>query len=120
MTAIELLEVGERAVAQGLSFTMLVIPRGRRGRRRYGCHRVRIMGGAAPVFGRWLGEAEQARIIVSVEVAAIRRWFVAHLSEIEGHAVGLMERGDHDAASAALADYVAVRDRLANLQPLPI
>lgn len=108
MTPLELLEHCTREVPGigAQTFSVLVVPRKHRG------ERARILNGRPSVFGRVVGGCEKG-LMVSVANADLRKWFVAHLSSIEGAALAAAERCDWGEADHMMAQYVAIRDRLA-------
>lgn len=107
MMPLELLELCEKQLAEhSLEFLVLTVPY-----RRHLKRRIRLLPGVlAEVVG---SDPVHRRMMCSVKIADVRRYFVKHLSALEGHAVRLAEDGNHEEAARWFAQYEAIRDRLA-------
>lgn len=102
MMPLELLDICEQKSADDHNFIVLTIPYRRHKRR------VRLFPGVlAEVVG-----SDAEKLVCSVQISDLLRFFVRHLSSIERLAVKLAEAGEDEEAARWFAQYTAVRDRL--------
>lgn len=107
MMPLELLDLCEKQQREhSLEFLTITIPYRRHKRR------IRLFPGVLATVVGSSGSRDTGRLILSVAITDLRRYFVKHLSSIEGQAVRLAEEGFHEEAERWLAQYEAVRDRL--------